>query len=52
MAAKQSMTQAIIQAATEATKAAIKTIREADIPVNNNRPTHAAPRSGGFALKH
>ena len=34
----------------EAAKAAIMAVREADNPVNNARPLHAMPRSGGPAL--
>ena len=51
MAAEQSMTQTITQAAIKTAKAAIIAIREADIPFNNNRLVHTVPRSGSPALK-
>ena len=49
MAAEQSMTEAIMQAAIKATKETIMATREAENPVNNARPVHTAPRSGGLA---
>ena len=45
------MTQAIMQTAIEATKAAIMTGREAYNLVNNVRLVHTAPMSDGPALK-
>ena len=51
MAAKQSMTQAILQAEVKTSKAATMTIIKTDQPVNNTRPVHATPRSDSLLLK-
>ena len=51
MAADQSMTQAIMQVAIEATKAVVMAVIEVDNPVNNARPIHVMPRSGILALR-
>ena len=51
MAVEQSMAEALMQAATEAAKAAFMAIREEDNMVNNARPVHKVPRSGGPMLK-
>ena len=51
MPAEQGMTQAITQAAIEATKTAIRAVRETYDPVNNARPMHTALRSGESTLK-
>ena len=50
MAADQSMTQAIMKAAIEATKVEVMTVREADNPANDARPIHTIPRLGVAAL--
>ena len=46
MAAEQSMVKAVMQAAIEATKAAVMAVREADNPVISARPIQRMPRSG------
>ena len=51
MVAEQKVTQEIMPTALEATKAAIMAMGEAENPVKNTRPLHAAPRSGDPALK-
>ena len=51
MAAEQSMTEAIMQAAIEGAKVAILTDREANNPINNARPIYAAPRLGDPTVK-
>ena len=51
MANEQSMTQVIMQGATEAIKAALMTVREADNLVTNARPIYTMPRSSGLALR-
>ena len=48
MTAEQRMTQAIMQAVIEATKAGIMAIGEAD---KNARQVHTVPRLDGLALK-
>ena len=50
MAVKQTMTQAISQAAVDTIKAVILAVREVDTPVNNAKLVHAALRSGSLAL--
>ena len=50
MTAGQSMTEAIMQAAIKAAKAAIMGPGEAANPVNNAKPVHVAPRSGSPVL--
>ena len=45
------MTQAITQAAIEATKAAIMAVREMEIPVNTARPVPAMPKTSGTLLR-
>ena len=45
------MTQTTMQATTEATKATIMAVREADKLVNNARPIYTTPTLGGPALK-
>ena len=51
MEAEQSPAQAIMQAAIEATKAAVMVAREADNIVSSARPIHTMPRSGGPLLR-
>ena len=51
MAAEQSMTQAIMQAAIEATKAAIMAVRGADNLVNNARSIDTMPILHSQALR-
>ena len=46
MAAEQSMKQAMMQAAIEATKAGIMAVRETYNLVSNARPMHTTPRLG------
>ena len=45
------MTWTTIQAVTNATKAAIMSVREADNPNNSARPLHTVPRTGDLVLK-
>ena len=51
MAVEQSMMQATLQAAIEATKATLITVREADKPFNNVSPIHKTPRLGSPVLR-
>ena len=51
MTLKQGMTQAILQATIEATKADIMAVRKANNPVNNAKSLHTVPRSWGPILK-
>ena len=48
---EQHMTQVIMQAANEATKASVMVLNEADNPVDNARPIHTRPRSIGPVLR-
>ena len=50
MAAEQIMTQALMQAAIEAAKAAIMKVRDVENPVNNVRSIHTTPRLGDSVL--
>ena len=50
MASDQSMTQAITQAAIEATKVAIMAVREVEGPIES-RPVHVVPRKRWPALR-
>ena len=51
VAAKESMTQAIMQAVIEDAKAAIMAVREAVNPVYIARLVYTTPASGGLVLK-
>ena len=51
MAAEQAMTQTLTQAVTEATKAVIMAVRDADDLVNAARPVQTIPRTGSPVLK-
>ena len=51
MAFEQSLTQTIMQAAMEATKAVLMVVREAETLAGNARPIQKVPRMGGPALK-
>ena len=52
MASEHSMTHTIMQAVTEAAKAAITAVSEAETPANTKRPAPAIPKIGGPVLKH
>ena len=51
MASEQMTSQAIMQAPTEGTRAAIIAVRGAEIPANTTRPVPAVTKTGGHVLQ-
>ena len=51
LATEQRMTQVKKQAATEAAKAVIMVVREAESPVNDTRPMHTMSLLGSLVLR-